>query len=225
MEPTNVYILAALMFGTAVVFIYLLLRGNKRLVPTDAMQWIGLSLSVLLMCGAIALALLAQVPQTPVSAVAEFSADQELSDPAPNFKFKLVDSGERRELEDYAGQVIVLNFWATWCAPCLKEMPELSRLQQAYGGKDVTVLTISDEPRGLLMDFGEQYRIQTESGYIESPYDIPEPYQSAIIDGRPVTFIIDRQGIMRHYFIAARTYDYFESKIEPFVNTRLSSMP
>jgi len=228
MELTNVYILAALMFATAIVFIFLLLRGNERLVPKDVLQWIGLSLSVVLMCGAVALVILSRTVTAPdfaESAVATFASDQELNEAAPDIKFRLVGSGERQNLDDYFGQVIVLNFWATWCAPCLKEMPELSRLQQAYADEGVAVLTLSDEPRDLLMDFGDQYRLQTISGYFESPFDLPEPYQSGVLDGRPVTFVIDRTGTIRHYFIAARTYDFFESKIEPFLNESVTSTP
>src|SRR5918911_866192 len=46
---------------------------------------------------------------------------------------------------DLRGNVVVLNYWATWCPPCRKEMPDLSRLAEAYRGKGVIVLTISDE--------------------------------------------------------------------------------
>lgn len=197
-------------------------------MPKDMLQWIGLSLSVLLMCGAIGLVVLARTVTAPdfaQSAVASFAADQELNQAAPDIKFRLVGSGQRQNLEDYFGQVIVLNFWGTWCAPCLKEMPELSRLQQTYGEQGVAVITLSDEPRDLLMDFSDQYRLRTISGYFESPYDLPEPYQSGVLDGRPVTFVIDRSGTIRHYFIAARTYDYFESKIEPFLTEGLPATP
>jgi len=52
-------------------------------------------------------------------------------------------AGETMQLSDYKGQVILLNVWATWCAPCLKEMPSLSRLQSLRGGPDFQVITVS----------------------------------------------------------------------------------
>jgi thiol-disulfide isomerase/thioredoxin len=51
--------------------------------------------------------------------------------------------GQPQRVENYRGRVVVLNFWATWCAPCLQEMPELVKLQRSYGAREVQVIGIS----------------------------------------------------------------------------------
>lgn len=60
----------------------------------------------------------------------------------PNVVYTIPDDGELR-LSDYRGKVILVNFWATWCAPCVEEMPALDRLQGELGGDDFEVVTIS----------------------------------------------------------------------------------
>lgn len=56
------------------------------------------------------------------------------------------ENGDEISLADFEGKFIVLNFWATWCAPCRKEMPDLSRLQSALGGNDFEVVTVATGP-------------------------------------------------------------------------------
>src|SRR6476619_2798821 len=62
--------------------------------------------------------------------------------PAPDLKF-ITASGEAKSLNDWRGRVVLLNLWATWCAPCRKEMPPLSVLERQMGAKDFEVIAIS----------------------------------------------------------------------------------
>ena len=64
--------------------------------------------------------------------------------PFKDFTFLNAD-GEQERISDYQGKVILLNFWATWCAPCRKEMPSLDRLQGTLGGDDFEVLALNDK--------------------------------------------------------------------------------
>ena len=67
------------------------------------------------------------------------------SRPAPDTVFLHADGSELR-LSDYRGKVVVLNFWATWCAPCRKEMPSLDKLALAMQGRNLLVLTVATGP-------------------------------------------------------------------------------
>lgn len=63
----------------------------------------------------------------------------------------LKGDGSETSLRDYRGKAIVLNFWATWCAPCVKEMPQLDRLSALVRGNGVEVLAVSEDRKGLVL--------------------------------------------------------------------------
>lgn len=70
-----------------------------------------------------------------------------LRTPAPNFRLP-DESGKRRTLEEFRGQVVVLNFFATWCRPCIDEMPALDRVNREHADKGVAVLGVAMDERG-----------------------------------------------------------------------------
>ncbi|CAN0553390.1 unnamed protein product, partial [Laminaria digitata] len=53
--------------------------------------------------------------------------------------------GAKRVLADFQGQIVLMNFWATWCGPCVREMPSLERLHQKLGNRDFTVIALSED--------------------------------------------------------------------------------
>jgi len=67
--------------------------------------------------------------------------------PAPAFELPGLE-GEQLTLEDYKGKFVLLNFWATWCPPCLEEMPSMETIHQLYKDKDFTVVAISSDEGG-----------------------------------------------------------------------------
>lgn len=96
-------------------------------------------------------------------------------------------------LADYRGQVVVLNFWATWCAPCRKEMPHLSALQTAMGGDDLQVVTIGTTrttPQAAAKFFND---IGVENLPLHTDTRGALARDMAVL-GLPVTLIIDRDG-------------------------------
>lgn len=67
--------------------------------------------------------------------------------------------GKSRRVGDWAGKILVVNFWATWCPPCLEEMPELSRLQEKYRDRDVVVLGISTDELDKIREFAKEHPV------------------------------------------------------------------
>src|SRR6267142_5021167 len=132
--------------------------------------------------------------------------------PAPDVQFTKLD-GSALRLKDLRGQVVVLNFWATWCIPCRSEIPSLSAMQKDFEGRGLRVIGVSyDDTADLVQRFQK---------------DIPQSYQ-IVLGGRevgaqlpasplPTTYIIDREGRIRDKMIGERTRAAFESVIKPLL--------
>jgi peroxiredoxin len=117
--------------------------------------------------------------------------------PAPNFM--LTDlTGKEWQLSDLRGKVVFINFWATWCPPCIQELPSMEALKQRLSTASFQMLTIlySDRP-----ELGQS--MVNKSGYsfpvlIDTDAAVGRQYG---LTGVPETFIIDPQGILREKFI------------------------
>ena len=107
--------------------------------------------------------------------------------------FDLADEGGKGTLADYEGKGVLLNFWATWCAPCRKEMPQLNALQKELGGDDFEVVTLAtgrNAPNGIKKFF-------TEEGIDALPrhQDPKKAVASQMaVFALPITVLIDREG-------------------------------
>lgn len=130
------------------------------------------------------------------AALAGTSADAKtflLNRPAPPFS-RLDLHGAHVSLAQYRGKVILLNFWATWCAPCLAEMPQFMQWQKQYAGQGFQVLGVSiDDSPALAARTAEKLRLN----YPVLMGDAALLEQYGGILGVPVTFLIDRRGIVR----------------------------
>ena len=103
------------------------------------------------------------------------------------------DKGETLDLSKWKGRVVLLNLWATWCAPCRKEMPDLAKLQTAMGGPDFEVVALSLDRKGLVASqaFLKETGVGNLAAYVE-----PEGKTLAAVQalGLPATILIDRNG-------------------------------
>ena len=109
----------------------------------------------------------------------------------PDIVYADAEGGEVR-LSDYRGQVILVNFWATWCGPCVEEMPALNRLQSELGGDDFQVVTISlDRSMDDVLGFFERHDLDAlpiiHDTYLSSFSRIETP-------GLPTSILYDGQG-------------------------------
>lgn len=136
-------------------------------------------------------------------AIAKLEADDRKRSEA---NFTLTDlSGKTWTLRNLRGKVVVVNFWATWCPPCRKEMPDLETLYQRFAAQGLVILGISDEEAGKVKPFIEQQKI-TYPSLLDPGRKVNEQFQ---IDGIPKTFIYDREGKIVAQSIDMRTQKQF----------------
>jgi cytochrome c biogenesis protein CcmG, thiol:disulfide interchange protein DsbE len=129
---------------------------------------------------------------------------------APEFTVK--DSDRTVSLSQLHGKIVVLNFWATWCAPCVEEMPSLSRMQQKMKDKGVTVLAVSVDVDG------NAYHRFLKDHNVEFLTVRDPDHKTADLYGTfkfPETYILDRDGKLRRKFIGA--VDWTEPEIVDFL--------
>ena len=118
---------------------------------------------------------------------------------APNFT--VVDGSQRVELSQYRGKVVVLNFWASWCAPCIEEIPSLNQLQQEMPQLVVLAVSVDQDPEAYRhflsthrVDFTTIRDAQQHANALFGTFVFPD------------TYIIDRQGRIRRKFISAQDW-------------------
>lgn len=129
---------------------------------------------------------------------------------APDFTVQ--DADRAVKLSDFRGQVVVLNFWATWCPPCVEEMPSLVEMQRRMKAKGITVVGVSvDVDQNAYHQFLKDHNVNLltvrdpgqKSNNLYGTFKFPE------------TYIIDRNGVMRRKFIGA--VDWTEPEITDFL--------
>ena len=119
-----------------------------------------------------------------------------LNDPAP--KFSLMDSHQqKRSLASYKGKVVFVNFWASWCAPCQLELPELDRLAAAYKGKRLQVVAINVDEKSA-----DAKKLLRKLGLKDPAMQILwDPKSKAVsaynVETMPSSFILDDRGKIR----------------------------
>ena len=113
--------------------------------------------------------------------------------PAPDFTFPGLD-GKMVSLSDHKGKVVLVNIWATWCPPCVDEMPSMEKLYQKFKGENFEILAVSIDEPGLkaVAPFMKKSNL-TFPALIDSEGAIKAVYG---ITGIPESFIIDKQGIL-----------------------------
>ncbi|MBL8265239.1 TlpA family protein disulfide reductase [Steroidobacter sp.] len=127
----------------------------------------------------------------------------------PALRLQLID-GSEYDLAAHRGSWVVVNFWATWCAPCLKEMPELSALHDAHDDVEVVGLTYEQiEPEALREVLAKRpvsYPIA-----IVDPYELPRGITAP--RGLPMTYLVDPQGNVKREFLGPVTRPDLERAI------------
>lgn len=119
---------------------------------------------------------------------------------ASQYGFTLLD-GRRMKMADYAGKVLVLDFWATYCPPCREEIPQLIELQRRFGAQGLNIVGLNvggAEDRPKVPEFVRSYRIQYSLGYPDT--ELVNLYLGDN-DVIPQTIVFDRKGRLVKHFI------------------------
>ena len=142
------------------------------------------------------------------------SARAQSSPQATSLKLKDI-RGRPFGLADYKGKVLLVNFWATWCQPCRKEIPDLIKMQRAYRnmGLQVVGITYPPQTRAQVLRFvrkmGINYPVALGTQQTKDRFDKSEAL--------PITVIIDRAGKIRDVILGILFPDEFEQKIKPLL--------
>jgi len=124
---------------------------------------------------------------------------------APDFSFTTVD-GRKIALSDLRGRRVVVDFWATWCPPCRKEIPHFVHLAGQTSTNDLVVIGISSEDEKTLRAYIKENGLNYA---IASVGKLPEPYQS--IESIPTTLFIDRHGVLQNILVGYHDFETIRS--------------
>jgi thiol-disulfide isomerase/thioredoxin len=133
---------------------------------------------------------------------------------AANFTLKTLD-GDPVSLDSHRGKTVVVDFWATWCGPCRKEMPHLEKLRGEFAGK-AEFLGVNDEQAGTVREFIKQNQY-TIPVLMDGNRQVHKRYGVRAI---PTLLIVDKEGVIREHFIGSRSEETLRAAIDRVVSGR-----
>lgn len=180
-------------------------------MATDLVRRAGLAaaLAAIVALGGVQTAAAGGAEPPLAGSVANFTP---FGEPRPIPQAGFVDGeGRAVTLADFKGRVVLLNFWATWCGPCVEEMPTLDRLQGRLGGPEFQVVALSLDEQGLpLVDrFYSKLGIENLEVYLDPPGALAHALG---VQGLPTTLILDREGKALGALIGPAVWDSPEAE-------------
>jgi thiol-disulfide isomerase/thioredoxin len=159
-------------------------------------------------------------PLEKVGGIENYIAAREVK-AAPLSQF-LDEKGERITLEKFRGRVVVLNLWATWCTPCVAEMPTLDQLQQQLAPLGVVVVALSIDRDGpkVVREFFDDHGIEHLGVYVDPTMHAQSDFN---VIGLPTTILIDREGRERGRIVGPAEWD--DARAADLVLTASTPLP
>lgn len=126
------------------------------------------------------------------------AATAQAATPMPPFALPSATDGATVNSDDYRGKVLIINFFATWCPPCRKEIPSFVELQKEYGPKGFSVIGISTDQGGSQLVAKFMQKMKINYPVVMADYQVPRDFGNIL--GIPTSFLVDRQGnILKRY--------------------------
>jgi len=136
--------------------------------------------------------------------------------PAPAQNLILKDiQGRKFSVSEYKGQVVLVNFWATWCAPCRAEIPDLVKLQKRYRTQGLRVIGVTYPPQTVSQVKRFARRLRMNYRLALGTAAVKELLTSS--NALPVTVVIDRDGTLREVIEGVMYADEFDQKVKPLL--------
>lgn len=128
--------------------------------------------------------------------------------PAPAFELEDMD-GETHTLADYRGKVVLVNFWATWCPPCRRELPSMEAVHQALDDEGFAVLAVNqwESPDLVFAFLGQLETFPTFPILFDPTSTVAEAFE---VRGLPTSYILDREGRIVYRAVGGREFDHPE---------------
>lgn len=156
------------------------------------------------------------VAAAALASLAPGRAQAELADlgAAPEFALRTLDGGELTAAA-LKGKVVVVDFWATWCPPCVDEIPGYIELQKKHGEAGLVIIGVSFDRRGA--DHVRKFagRMGVNYALVMGGDEIAELFGG--FDALPTTFLIDREGRLRHRKVGAMAHEEYEKLLLPLL--------
>ncbi|MFC0014450.1 MULTISPECIES: TlpA disulfide reductase family protein [Allobacillus] len=140
------------------------------------------------------------------------TTDIEVGDVPPNFQLKTLD-GQTKQLQDFKGKKVFVNFWATWCPPCRKEMPHMQEIQDKYENVEIVAVNAlhSETSVEKVREFVEEREL-TFPILLDESGEVTLRYQAMSM---PVTYFVNSEGVIQlPKKIGPMTYEEMEEKIK-----------
>lgn len=177
-------------------------NGVLRVVQSGRAQWRALMGVMALACSACVAPLSTYTPSAAGTA-------PDVGFQAPDFSLTTLD-GRSVSLSDWRGQVVLLNFWATWCVPCRAEMPQIQAAYQAYRDRNFVVLSINvKEDEQEVAQFAEAFHL-TMPVLLDHDGSTARRYR---VRGLPTSFLVDPEGVIREVRVGEINHAYIETQL------------
>jgi len=140
-----------------------------------------------------------------------FLSCAEVSKPAPSFTLRDLN-GKEVKLADFKGKVVIIDFWATWCPPCVHEIPHFIELYKQYKRQGLEIVGISVDRTGVDVVKSFVRKHQVNYSILMADAKVRQAYGG--IQSIPTTFIVDKAGNIQHQYVGYQDKAVFESDIK-----------